>query len=162
MPTTSGTCVDAFKCVDGCRQTSRALCLGLVGAIGAGVTCESVGSGSCTCVSGVCTLDALHVSAARSILSADFFASPGVGTGVEQMSAALPDFLAGVSMQLLTRGGRGGGTGACKEGVIKGRSRCTMGTGGGGSSGGGSETGIGGMVSHPIRLSISKARPLGV
>lgn len=151
----------AVGCAGGGGETTCVFTTIFVGTSIARLTAERTAGFGCGSVIG--SLDALDVASARSIFSADFLASPGVGTGVEQVSATFPQLLAGVAMELMARGGGGGGTKALvMAGLIKGSSRRTMGAGGGGSAGGGAETRVGGMVGHTIGLPISKARPLGV
>lgn len=135
---------------------------GCGGCLGGGGGGDSSGPGS----------DALHVPAARAILSADFLASPGVGTGVEQMSAALPQLLAGASVQsaAVVRWIRNGGTGHWSGAAGADAAGCSSrrgGATGAGPSGGGAEIAVrdGGGIDHgadAIRLAVSESRPLGI
>lgn len=139
-------------------------CLG-----GGGGGCNGSGAGA----------DALDVAAARAILSADFLASPGVGTGVEQVSAALPQLLAGGAVQsaAVVRRIRNGGTGHWSGGaaaaaagagaVVACSSRRGGATGAGPGGGCRAEVAVrdGGGIDHgadAIRLAVSESRPLGV
>lgn len=153
-------------CAGGSGETACGFSSIFVGTSIAGLTTEgTVGFGGGTSSIGcVRSLDALDVASARTILSTDFLASPGVGTGVEQVSAAFPQLLASVAMELMARGGGGGGTEALMTGglLAESSSRRTVGAGGGGSAGGGAETRVGSVVGHTIGLPISKARPFGV
>lgn len=75
--------------------------------------------------------DALDLTAAGAVFAADFLTSPGVGTGVEQVSATLPELLPGAAVQsaAVVRRIRNGGTG-------HGDRCCGTGAGGGSAAAG--------------------------
>lgn len=79
----SGATTDVFSTTAGrCSDNGKWLISG-----GPGCPVNDGGAG---------TLDG---ATAGTIFSTDFFTSPGIGTGVQQVSATFPDFLSGISMQ---------------------------------------------------------------
>lgn len=118
----------------------------------------------------------MDVPAARSVFAADALTSPGVGTGVEQVSAALPQFLASAATQssvVIVRRIRNGGTGhwvvpAAAAAAAGSRRGVTAGGSTGATvAGAGAEIGVlnGRGVQYgadAIGLAIAEARPLGV